>query len=271
MGLLEDIKKEADYVRAVKLGYYPDIMHPKSFNEHILYNKFFNRNLLLAVTTDKFAVNDYIKVAGYEDILIPNYYVTKNPEQIQFDKLPGKYIVKPNHLSGSILYVQNGNISKEKIIEKCRIWLNEKHYGKSQFIWCTSLITPKIIVQEVIGDNPLDYKFHMINNKCAFISVHSSEAIGKYPKKNISYDPDWNILPFTFQQALGKPVPRPRNLDMMIEISERLSRPFNYVRVDLYNIDGRIYFGELTHFPNSGAGRFTPEKYDYEFGKLFNK
>jgi len=164
----------------------------------------------------------------------------------------------------------NGNLNKDQVIKTCQRWLTEKHYGASRAIWCTQYIEPKIMVQKVIGDNPIDYKFHMIHGRCAFISVHTMRGIGVYPKKCLSYDINWNVLPFTFQQAPALPVRKPKELQRMIEIAEILSKPFNYVRVDLY-YESRIYFGELTHFPNSGAGRFTPQSWDYEYGKLFKK
>jgi hypothetical protein len=268
--LLKDIETESRQAQK-RLGYYPNILHPRTFNEHILHKKFFNRSLWLVITTDKVAVYDYVKLAGYEDILIPNYYVTKKPELIPFDTLPEEYIIKPNQLSGSIMYIQKGNINRGKIIETCKKWLSETHYGKKKFIWCTSLVTPKIIVQKLIAPHPIDYKFHMINGRCAFIGIHNSDAIGSHPRYTISYDLDWNILPFIFEQELAKPVPKPKNLKKMLDIAQRLSMPFKYVRVDFYNIDGKIYFGELTHFPNSGAGRFIPEKWDYKFGELFDK
>lgn len=262
------INTEAVYA-TMKLVYVPNIIHPRTFNEYILHNKFFCRDPLLVETTDKVAVNDYVKRNGLENILIHNYFITDNPVKIPFDKLPHDYIIKPNQLSGSLVVVRKGKVDRNKVIALCRDWLKITHYGASRFVWCTSLIKPQIIVQELIDDNPVDYKFHMINGKCAFIGIYSADSIGVHPRRNINYDCNWNMLPFRIQYEYGNKIQKPEGLDKMIEIAERLSKPFNYVRVDLYNIKGRIYFGELTHFPNSGSGRFIPDKYDWEYGKLF--
>lgn len=267
--LLIDIEIESKYALK-RLGYYPNILHPETFNEHILYNKFFNRDELLIKTTDKVEVNKYIIEKGFGSILIHNYYVTDNISSIPFDELPDNYIIKPNHLSGSLLVVRDGIIDRYKIENTCNKWMEETHYGKNRFIWCTSQIKPKIIIQEIIDENPIDYKFHMINGKCAFIGIYSAKKIGWHPRKHIPYDLNWNKLPFKLEYKIGSEVKKPDNLEEMLAIAEKLSEPFNYVRVDLYNINGRIYFGELTHFPNSGTGKFTPAIYDYKYGKLFN-
>lgn len=270
--LINNIITESNYVKTVKLGYYPNILKPRTFNEHLLYMKFFDKNPLMVTTTDKVAVNDYVKNAGYAEILIPNYYITDNPTTIPFDKLPNKYIIKPNQLSGAIIVVKNNNIDRNAIIKKCNEWLKERHYGANRFIWFTADIKPMIIVQKLLSEEcPVDYKFHMIHNKCAFIGVYTASSIGGHPRRNSNYDMIWNRLPFTISYSPAGNVPKPKNLGGMIDIAIKLSKPFKYVRVDLYNFGGKVYFGELSHIPGSGSGKFTPEYFDYKFGKLFNK
>ena len=266
----KEIAKEAENARKF-LGYLPDIANPRTFNEHILHNKFFCRDELLVTTTDKVAVNDFVIQNGLGDILIKNYHVTDDPETIPFDTLPGRYIVKPNQLSGQVIAVWNRNISRETIKSKCRSWLKQTHYGKQNHIWCTSMIKPQIIVQELIHENPIDFKFQMIHGRCAFITVYSADRIGGHPRRQVSYDLEWNRLPFKLLYEFMGEVERPEKLDDMIKISEKLSKPFNYVRVDLYNVHGKIYFGELTHFPYSGYGGFDPVEWDYKYGELFKK
>ena len=265
----DPVSIEADYVKNVKLGYYPDIRNPKSFNEHLLHDKMFNRNPLLITTTDKVAVNEYVKSKGYEDILIENYHITSNIQTIPFNELSGTYIVKPNQLSGSLMVVKNNNIPRTEILDNCKKWLSVTHFGASRFVWYTALIRPKIIFQRYLGDNIIDYKFHVIKNRVAFISIYTNCPMEFQHRRNINYDTNWKVLPFTIRQPKGNPIHKPGNLSEMILVAEKLSEPFRYVRVDLYNVNGRIYFGELTHHPNSGSGRFIPAIYDYYYGKLF--
>ncbi len=254
-----------------EVGYWPDIKNPRSFNEKVFWKKIHDRNPLLVKTSDKYRVRSYIKdVLGEEraeEILIPLLHVTDNPEDLPFDKLPENFVIKPNHASGKVIISKDGGYDEEKITKTCNFWLKTS-YGKAALEWAYQNIDRKILVEKLLTDEegkvPDDYKFYMINGECEFLQINLDRFSNI--KKSLYY-PNWEKIPAIHNRPPGPEVPEPENLDEMLEISERLSQDFDMVRVDLYSLKGKTYFGELTHYPVSGMGRFEPRKFDYKFGK----
>ena len=255
-----------------KTGYKLNLRNPRSFNEKIIWKKIYDRNPLLPLTSDKYQVRPYIKDILGEDtakeILIPLFYVTDKPKTIPFEGLHIPYIIKPNHASGLKIIVENDNYDKQKIIKTCQQWLNTP-YGLEKMEWAYHFIKRKIIIEKLLLDKngkiPKDYKFHMFHGKCVYIVVildrmdHLSA---------VRFDENWNIISYVYDfLPKGFKIEKPKNYDLMLEVAERLSKPFDYVRVDLYNIEGHIYFGELTQYPDSGTRKFEPVSFDFELGK----
>ncbi|MCL4378292.1 MAG: hypothetical protein M1409_07940 [Actinobacteria bacterium] len=274
------------------LGYYPNLKNPQSFNEKVIWKKIYDRNPLLPIVSDKYKVREYLKeVLGEkeaEKILIPLLYVTNNPENIPFDTLQEEYIIKPNHASGMILLAENiekqkrytiiddhkttilsdCNQTRSKIIKICKRWISMP-YGFSSNEWAYQKIKRKIVIEKLLRDNcgkiPADYKFHMFYGKCKFIYVCS----GRYGNFTLTYyDTNWNSLNVSYDKPI-KPTKKPDVLDKMILISEKLSKDFDYVRIDLYITDNNIYFGEITQYPDSGHRKFTPTEFDFKLGKYW--
>lgn len=257
-----------------KAGYWPNLKNPKTFNEKIFWKKLNDRNPLLPVTSNKYKVRFYIREKLGEErageILIPLLHVTKNPEDIPFDELPDNFVVKPNHASQRTIIVRNGDYYEEEIVETCKFWLKTQ-YGKAAFEWPYQKVDRKIMVEELLTDEegnlPKDYKFFVFHGECKFIQVDH----GRYTNHvRTLYDRNWDKINVSYNYPEGPAVPKPRNLDEMIELSEKLAECFDMVRVDLYNIDGDIYFGELTHYSESGMGKFEPEKFDRKFGEYWD-
>lgn len=255
-----------------RVGYELDLKIPLSFNQKINWKKIHDRNPLLPITADKYRVREYIYgVLGKdkaEEILVPLLYVTAEPESIPFNKLPAEYIIKANHRSGkNIIVTDDKVVDKQHIIKQCRDLLF-KPYAFRKHEWAYQPIARRIIIEALLRDEdgklPSDYKFHMLSGKCSMIQVIDD----RFEHKNTSfYTNEWSLLNVareSLQQGTG--VKRPDNLKKMIDLAENLSKPFDYVRVDLYSIGDRIYFGELTHYPQSGMGRFIPESFDFDFG-----
>ncbi|MCJ7656728.1 MAG: hypothetical protein MUO55_02975, partial [Candidatus Atribacteria bacterium] len=234
-------------------------------------------NPLLPGIADKYEVRSYIKkVVGEEkakEILIPLLYVTYQPETIPFERLPSAFIIKPNHASGLYIIVEDGHFNKEEIIKTCRRWLKTP-YGLKKLEWAYQPIKRKIIVEKLLreddGNIPNDFRFNMFHGKCKLISV-SFDRMNKMNNRSTSYfDEKWDFLSVKNPtRPQGPKIRKPRNYEMMLELTEKLSEPFDYVRVDLYNLKGKICFGELTSYPASGTVKFEPQSFSFELGKYW--
>lgn len=249
---------------------------PKTFTEKIQWRKVYGGNRLLPICTDKFSVREYVSERIGNKYLIPLYYATKNPSKIPFEKLRIPFIVKPNHTSGQLIIIKNKDeIKKEIIVNRCDKWLKEDFYFNSKEAHYKK-IDPRIIIEKLLldekGEIPEDYKFHCFHGKVEFIQV----CQGRFNNYKLTlFDKNWKPCSFTLCPKInGKPkykqdknTPKPKNLKEMVKVAEKLSRDFDYVRVDLYSVKNKIYFGELTFTPASGFSSFFPEKYDLIYGK----
>jgi len=257
-----------------RLGYELNLKNPRSFNEKIVWKKIYDRNPLLPITADKYQVRSYLKeVLGEEkaeEILIPLLYVTDQPETIPFDRLPSSFIVKPNHASGCKIIVENGHYNQKEIIKTCRRWLKTA-YGLWGLQWAYQPIKRKIVIEKLLLDDdgkiPKEFKFHMFHGKCKLVLVSLNRMHN--PSKSF-FDEKWNFLSVKRPPFPQKPkIKKPKNYEIMLELAEKLAEAFDFIRVDFYNLNGKIYFGELTHYPASGTMKFEPSSFDFELGKYW--
>ncbi len=261
-----------------KLGYELKLDSPRSLNEKVTWKKLFDRNPLLTVTADKYEVRSYLKnlldKEEADKLLIPLLYVTEDPNDISFENLPEKYVIKPNHGSRMHLIIKNNKeVSPSRIIKLCKLWL-KNNYGFYTHEWAYKDIKRKIVVEKLLetknGNLPLDYKFFCFHAECKVIRA----ALNRFGETNLSgyFDKEWNVLPVCRPgyQSVNTNFDKPVNLDKMIQIAEKISKDFDFVRVDLYNCDGDIYFGEFTHYPTSGLARFEPAGFDYTLGDYWD-
>jgi hypothetical protein len=260
-----------------RMNYELNLKSPKSFNEKIQWKKLYDRNPLITITADKYAVRSYIiEILGgktAEDVLIPLYFVTDTPSNIPFENLPDSFVIKPNHGSNMHMIVKN---KKEAdfygIIAECKKWLNT-HHGIYNYEWAYRNIKRKIIIEKLLttsnGKLPLDYKFFCIHGRCRLIRAQLNRFGGDVVTGY--YNEDWKLLPVyrPGYTMTSEDLPKPSSLDKMIELVEKISSKFDQARVDLYNCDGKIYFGEITHYDFQGLARFEPESYDFELGKMW--
>jgi hypothetical protein len=257
------------------LGYKLNLKSPESFNEKVVWKKINDRNPLLPVITDKYQVRSYIKnILGEkkaEEILIPLLYVTDKPETIPFDKLPAGYIIKPNNAAGRRIIVEDGDVvDKEDAIKTCKRWLRIP-YGLDMMEWSYFPVKSKIIIERLLRDDngnpPKELKFYMFRGKCKLVYLILDKLNNPFRS---CYDEKWNILPVRkTKRPQGEKTKKPKNYEDMIILAERLSKPFDFLRVDLYKLDGKIWFGELTNYPYSGKLKFIPQTFDYELGKYW--
>ncbi len=256
-------------LRWFEIGYYPHIKNPRSFNEKILHRKLFTDNDLFTLVEDKYAVREYVKERVNEDVLPELYYVTDDPNEIPFDRLPDKFVIKPNHGSGWYKFIHsNEDFNTDQLISRCEMWLSQT-YGTKNRQWWYWDIDPKIIIEEFIkteeNEVPIDYKFFVFNGNVEYIQVD----IDRFSKhKRRIYSKNWTPLDFQYIYPLAEPTSEPEGLSEMISVAEKLGRDFGFVRVDLYNPKGNtVKFGELTVGPESGSGRFYPTKADFKIGR----
>ena len=250
---------------------------PVYFNEKLWWLKLHNRNPLLTTCSDKHLVREYVKECGLSDILIPQVEVLKNAEQIDFSRYNYPVILKCNKDSGGhVLYDPDSRESFDEKAARTKLKkaLAEKYYLISRE-WNYKNISPRIVVEKVIKDKegnlPGDYRFFCFDGIPRLLmmdfGVLTDQGRHKFAYPRNIYDMDFNLLPVRIgrDNYRGK-VEKPENLDRMIQIAARLSQPFPVVRVDLYNVDGVIYFGEMTFYHGGCCQEITPEEWDLKMG-----
>lgn len=253
------------------LGRSLDLENPKSLNEKIQWLKLNDRSELHVICADKYKVRDYVEKKIGKEYLIPLILETKNVSDLNPQKITdSQFIIKTNHDSGGVQIVRDKSAINWTDIRKKFNKIQSNEYGTSKGEWQYQKIEPRILVEKLLldknGEIPSDFKFHVMNAKVKMIQVDLDRATEH--KRNL-YGPEWNLLPCEWDKVRNGIVQeRPVMLQEMIHLAEILAEDFIYVRVDFYNIEKEIYFGELTFHPGSGFIKFIPDKCDFEFGKL---
>jgi hypothetical protein len=250
-------------------GYEPNIVRPTTFNEKIQWLKLHYRDDLMTVCTDKYAVREHVEREIGAEYLVPLIGVWDTPEKIPFDELPQKFVLKTNNSSGTnIVCTDKSALDRDAAIAQLTEWMRpEANHYNFTYEWCYKNIAAKILAEEFIdaldGDL-LDYKLLCFDGKVRYIFVCSERKTGL---KVDFFDTDWNHLPFTRHYPNSdKAIPRPERLAEMISVAETLAAPFPFVRVDLYEIESRVQFGELTFYPGGGFEAFDPHEWDERLG-----
>ncbi|GGZ70410.1 ATP-grasp fold amidoligase family protein [Algibacter mikhailovii] len=256
-----------------------DLDNPRTLNEKIVWLELHDRTPLHTICADKYAVRNYIKEKIGNKYLVPLYYQTKRPEDIVPENLPEPpFIIKANHDSDGGVFVKNKeNIEWHKVRTSLRRRLSKNYYPQSKQ-WQYKNIEPCIIVEKLLldrnGNIPNDYKVHCFNGKVNMISVDVGRDSDDHYRN--WYNAKWQREPYAWSSSKGEgkktdpsdeDVDKPLTLDEMIVLSEKLSKPFCYVRVDWYDVDGKLYFGELTFHHDGGNRPILPEKYDEILGQ----
>lgn len=252
-----------------------NIKKPTRFSEKLQWYKLYFRDPLITQCADKYGVREYISSKGHGDILVPLYGVYDKAEDIDFDKLPSRFVLKTTNGSHTnILCDDKSKLDKETTIKTLNTWL-KKRSSKLGREWAYYDIKPKIICEKYLdkdsNNDLIDYKFFCFNGEpfCLYVIV---ERFLKDGLKLGIYDTDFKKLPYRRADINGltKDAVKPKNFDRMLEIAKDLSKDFPHVRVDFYNIDGEIYFGELTFYDGSGYKGFIPDEFDIILGDKFN-
>lgn len=231
----------------------PNLKEPKDLSERLLSAMLSKDFIKFANYADKVKVRDYIKEKGLGKFLIPQFGNWADAKDIPFETLPNRFILKANNGSGGhYICINKKDLDIPFVVKKMNDTLkNVKHLKNTEPHYCA--IEPRILCEALLGSGdilPVDYKFHCINGKVADIFVVCEREDGA---KYCTLDTNWQPLPYTLPKYLPKVIPsKPNNLEEMIRIAEILSTDFEFVRVDLYEFEGKIYFGELTFSPWGG-------------------
>lgn len=252
---------------------FPDLKNPQTFNEKLQWLKLYDRRPEYTKMVDKYAVKRYIADIIGEEYLIPTLGVWNAFDDIDFDKLPNQFVLKCTHDSHSIIICKdksNFDIRAARVKIEKALKRNFYYYGRE---WPYKNVPARIIAEKYMKDahseDLRDYKFFCFNGEVKFLYL--SEGLDNPETGKISYV-SLNWEPLSFCRDDYKPFSRlpdkPQNLDQMIKFAAMLSKGIPHIRVDFYEINNQIYFGELTLYSGSGLTMFNPPSADLEIGKL---
>lgn len=251
-----------------------DLNNPQSFNEKLNWMKINDHNPLYTQLVDKYLVKGYVDQILGPGFTFPTLAVYNSFDDIDFNQLPDSFVLKCTHDSGGVVLVKD----KKKFKKKKAARIMNKHLGINYYLqereWPYKNVLPRIIVEEyqsqMDGEGLKDYKFFCFNGRPEFMYVATDRNVPKTEVKFDYFDMNFNHLPFECgHKNSDKEITKPDNFDYMVEIASKLSAGFPQVRVDLYDIDGRVYFGEMTFFHMSGFYKFEPDEWDYKLGEYF--
>lgn len=249
-------------------GRVPDLENPKLFTEKLQWLKLYYRNPVIPICSDKIEAKKYIAEHGFPELVIPTIKTYSNANEINVSELPDKFILKASHGSGwnIICRGNKNNIDWINAKKTMNIWLSENLYilGRE---WNYKEQIPRLLVEELLDDDcVVDYKFMCFNGKVKAMQVNHEINGSKFVD---FYDGNWKRIPDMGTGVCpvsNVDLPKPSQFDEMKSIAEQLSTPFPFVRVDLYNVRQKTYFGEMTFFPGSGFWSITPPQYDAILG-----
>ena len=247
-----------------------NLENPQTFNEKLQWLKLYDRNPKYTQMVDKYEAKEYAKKIIGEKYIIKTLGIYNTYDEINFDILPDKFVIKPTHTSGDVYLCKNkSQINHKELKHKIRKWLKRDYY-KIHREWPYKNVKPRIIIEEYIEDkkskNLKDYKFFVFNGKFVYSFVCSDRANSV---KFTFFDKNGKFMDFTQDECPNDPnVSKPKKYDKMIELAEKLAKDIPEVRVDFYERDNDIYFGELTFFDSAGFGKFEPEEWDLKIGNM---
>lgn len=254
---------------------WPNLKNPKRFTEWIQYYKMNYRNPIMLRCVDKYEVRKYVEEKGCAKLLNELYQVCDNASQIDFEKLPERFVIKTTNGGGgdNVIVVKDKNtLDIPATIHTVNSWLN-KNYPKTSREWAytAAASNPRIIVERYLENTASsldDFKFYCFNGKYRFLSI-DKDRFGNHTRAY--FNSELNFMPEVTgnYDRVNDPPNLPANIQEMVVAAEKFAMDFPFVRVDLYNVKGKIIFGELTFYPASGYSPYKPDSFDYELGKYF--
>lgn len=262
----EELKKWYFELKGVEL----DLDNPKTFNEKIQWLKLYDSTPMKTKLADKYLVREWVKETVGEKYLVKLLGVWDRFDDIDFTTLPDRFVLKANHASGwNIIVRDKASFNYIDAKKKFDLWMS-RVYGYEGLELHYTNIPRKIIAEEYIAGldgDIFDYRFFCFNGEPKFLWVDVKSGT-PYHERNI-YDVDWNLLDYKVNYGnISDDVSKPENYSEMLDMARIMCKGFSFVRIDLYNIDGRIYFGEMTFTPQSGKCRWDDESQNEYYGSL---
>lgn len=264
----------------IKTGRRLNLRNPVRYTEKLQWYKLYYRDPLMVACTDKFEVRKYVEQCGLGDILTKCYGVFDEPNEIDFNSLPMQFVLKDTLGGGgnSVIIVRDkSSLDVDYTLKMLEEWVRKdpsKPSGGREWVYYSGQ-KHRIIVEELIDSDPrqgglVDFKFLCFSGKIALLYVMSDRILGQGASCGF-FTEEFERLPYTESDEwpLEREISKPSNFDQMKRVAEILSAPFPCARVDLYNVEGKIRFGEITFFDSSGYMTFEPDDLDFVLGEKF--
>lgn len=266
-----DIEKSVSDKYYERLGKRLNWENPTTYTEKLNVSKVYMDSAIKSNLTDKYKVRDWVeKVIGGE-YLIPLLGVYDSFDEINFDDLPKSFVIKCNHDSGSVTIVKDKSVLNLKELKEKYSYYLKRNYALFGYEMHYNNIKPKIIIEKYLGEHANDYKFLCFGGKAYYCWIDFDRFANH--TRNI-YDLNWNPQPFKIGvkdfSNYSQKIEKPKEFSDMCNIVNKLCKDFDQVRVDLYLINGKIYFGEMTFTSASGFGKITPDEWDKKIGSLWS-
>ena len=255
-----------------RVGYKMDWKEPKTFNQKLQWLKVYNKKEEFIQMVDKAEAKKYVAERIGEEYIVPTLGVYNKFDDINFDEMPQRFVIKCTHDSGGLVIVRDkASFDKVKAKKKIEKALKANPYTVDRE-WPYKNVKPRIIVEQYLEDSKTselrDYKFFCFNGEVKALFIASDRYKEGEETKFDFFDTEYNHLPFTNGHPNASVVPeKPQQFELMKELAKELSKGIPHVRVDFYEVDGKVYFGELTFSHWSGMTSFDPIEWDYKFGE----
>lgn len=256
-----------------RMPYRLNLKNPQTFNEKLQWIKLYDHNPLYTTLVDKYRVKEYVKSHIGDEHVIPLLGAWDAVEDIDWHKLPNQFVLKVNHdCGGQVICKDKAKLAIDKAKGKLEKALKRNYYYEGRE-WPYKNVNPKIFAEEYMEDEfgeLRDYKFFCFDGKVKAMFVATDRSKDSETCFDF-FDADYNHLPFTQGHPNAKVLPqKPKGFDKMKELAEKLSKGIPEVRVDFYDVNGHVYFGEFTFFHFGGMVKFNPVEWDYKFGSWIN-
>jgi hypothetical protein len=249
---------------------FPNLKDPQTFNEKLQWLKLYDRRSEYTTMVDKYLAKEYVANIIGEEYIIPTIDVWNTIDEIDWDSLPNQFVLKWNHDSGSIVICKD----KSKLDKGAAIKILRRNehssgywYGRE---WPYKNVKPCIIAEQYMEDEDgelKDFKFFSFDGETKAMFVATDRFNKEEDTKFDFYDTQFNHMPFTNGHPNAtRQINKPQNFDLMIQLASKLSKGYPHIRVDFYEVNGKVYFGELTLYHWSGFVPFNPPLYDKMFG-----
>jgi len=274
---IKDLRTRVSIEYMLVHGHWPNLDDPQTFNEKVTWRKLYDRDPRMPDLVNKIKVKEIIAQKYGRDLITPTLRIYDTAEELDFNVPPlsnPPYVLKTNHGSTFNIFIKDRSFDQKAVREKVSEYLNT-NYGELKCEWAYTQVQPKILVEPYNltpeGHTVPDYKFHVFDGVVFAIQL----VTDRFKTYRITfYDRDWNLLDvrhYGNRPRTDRAISPPVCLPEMIELAEMLGKDFPYVRVDLYEINGKVKFGELTFYTTSGFDRFDPTEWDYKFGQQWKQ